>query len=102
MNANHFFKYCCGIALVAGTLLFGSAALIYSTTPAHADAPNTTYANGKYQMSLQAYTGSNGNVQYYILVWDTETGKSKFYAGNPDNGLVSAKSKFQLPSNPLD
>lgn len=78
------------------------AFLIQSASPAVADAPEITHANGKYQMSLQVYAGSNGKPLYYILVWDTETGKSKYYAGNLDNGLFPATSKFQLPSNPLD
>jgi len=101
MNANNFFKYCCGIALVAGTLLFGSAALIYSTTPAHADAPEITNSTGKYQIAFQAYEGSNNVTQYFIIAWNTETGKSKFYAGNGNKGTFSASSKFQLPSTPL-
>lgn len=102
MNANNFFKYCAGIALVTGTLLFGSAALIYSTTPATAAGPNTTYGTGKYMMQLQAVMNDTGVMYFYVLAWDTESGRSKMYYGSDKLGkITTAGSAFNLPSDPL-
>lgn len=101
MNANNFLKYCTGIALVTGTLLFGSAALIYSSSPAKAVLPNNTYATGKYQMQYEAVMDEQ-NMNWYVLVWDTETGNSKTYYGTSKTGRMAvAGSSFQLPSSPL-
>jgi len=82
-------------------IIFAFAFLIRSASPAHADVgPQTTYSTGKYMMSLQAEIGSN-QMNWYILVWDTETGRSKFYYGNKNEGMGAANSKFQIPSSPL-
>ena len=102
MNANNFFKYCCGIALVAGTLLFGSAALIYTTAPAHADAPTITNSTGKYMMNISAIVDSRDETSWIVLVWNTETGKSKIYVGGSvGQGTDAAPSSYYLPSSPL-
>lgn len=104
MKQTTFLDKCKGIALVfsaVGLLLFGAAALVYSASPAQADnGPQTTYATGKYMMSLQAEMDDD-SMNWYILVWDTETGKSKLYYGNQSEGMLSASSKYQLPSSPL-
>lgn len=59
-------------------------------------------SNGKYQMEISTGT-SEGDLIWFILVWDTQTGRSKLYFGDPDsaNGTRGAYSKFQLPSKPL-
>lgn len=88
-------------AALLGVLLFGSAALIYSASPATAAGPNTGYGSGKYQMSMQAAMDDK-NMNWYILVWDTETGQSKLYYGTSEiKKITAASSSYQLPSSPL-
>jgi hypothetical protein len=41
-------------------------------------------------------------MNFYTLVSDTSTGKSKLYYGSAGKGLIKAgPSAFNLPSNPL-
>ena len=104
MKTTSFIEKCQGIALVVSSvalLLFGAATLVYSTTPAQADAPQTMYATGKYQMALTSVRSSDGTIFWYILAWDSETGRSKMYYGNTSSGTNAAHSKYQLPSSPL-
>lgn len=68
------------LALVLAVALFGTAAILYSTAPAQAeDGPQMTNGVGKYQMALTAISNSDKKTFWYVLVWDTETGRSKFY-----------------------
>ena len=98
MTTTSFYEKCKGIALI----IFATAALMYSIRPAQADAPQTMYATGKYQMALTSLSdGNSGATFWYILVWDSETGRSKFYYGSVKNGTQAAYAKFQLPSSPL-
>ena len=86
-----------GLAAVIAAFAF----LIQTTTPAVADSPTTTYSNGRYMMSMQAVPGQEHKMNWYVLAWDTDTGRSKFYYGNAKEGMVAAASRFNLPSNPL-
>ena len=52
MNANTFFKVCMGLSVLSGTLLFGTAALMYASRPMMADSPQQTYRTGKYTASM--------------------------------------------------
>ena len=82
-------------------IIFAFAFLIRSASPAQADVgPQTTYSTGKYMMSLQAAMGDD-RMNWYVLVWNTESGDSKLYYGNVEEGTNRAHSKFQLPSSPL-
>ncbi len=102
METTSFFDKCKGIALVLGVVLFGTAAILFSTTPAQADAPQMGNGAGKYGMSMTATTSSTGADFWYLVVWDTETGRSKMYYGSPKiNGTKSAASSFNLPAFPL-
>jgi hypothetical protein len=104
MKSASFFEKCKGIALVfcaVGVMLFGIAAILFSATPAQADAPQTMYATGKYQMSMTSVITSDDKSAWYLIVWDTETGRSKMYYGSVREGTNLAISKFQLPSSPL-
>jgi hypothetical protein len=101
MNNTSFFEKCKGIALILGVVLFGTAAILSSTTPAQADAPQTMYATGKYQMSIASVMSNDNRAFWYIIAWDTETGRSKFYYGSVREGTQVATSKFQLPYSPL-
>ena len=83
-------------------IVFAFAALIYSTNSATASNPNTGYETGKYMMSLTSVMNSEDTSYWYILVWDTETGRSKMYYGNGKIGKIEgAGSSFNLPSSPL-
>ncbi|BDS13994.1 hypothetical protein [Aureispira anguillae] len=83
-------------------MLFGAAALVFSISPAQAtNTPQTVYGAGKYQMELSTVMGSDDRSSWFILVWDTETGRSKMYYGNVSDGTNSAANKFDLPSSPL-
>ncbi|MGH1336522.1 MAG: hypothetical protein ACRBFS_10370 [Aureispira sp.] len=102
MTNPSFFEKCKGIALILGVVLFGTAAILFSTTPAQADAPQTMYATGKYQMTMTCVKDANGDTFWYILAWDTETGRSKLYYGSPKIKKTTAGySAYQLPSSPL-
>lgn len=88
--------------------LFGTAAIIFAfaflirtASPAQADnGPETTYATGKYMVDFNAVETA-ATMNYYVLVWNTETGYSKLYYGNDDQSISSAPGKYQLPSSPL-
>lgn len=74
------------ISLGVSAMLLSSAFLIKSIQPAHAEiAPmkqmtNNAIASGKYMMNQACvYNAGGETVYHYVLVWDTETGKSKMY-----------------------
>jgi hypothetical protein len=82
-------------------IIFAFAFLIRSASPAQADnGPQTTYASGKYMMSLQAEMDEE-QMNWYVLVWDTESGRSKMYYGNGEDGMNAASGGYNLPSSPL-
>jgi hypothetical protein len=97
MQISNFLQKCIGISLVTATLLFGSAALIGTISPAKADNPTAINATGKIMMHQNSFV-YNGHYYFQVLVWDTETGKSKFYDLENEK-LVSAN--LSLPSSPL-
>ncbi len=99
MQISNFLQKCFGIALVSGTILFGSAALIATIIPAKADNPTTENSTGKIMMDQMAYV-RDGKTFYNILIWDTETGKSKMYYHSISEGTYKVSSG-QLPSSPI-
>ncbi|HAS40694.1 MAG TPA: hypothetical protein DCS93_09460 [Microscillaceae bacterium] len=116
-NNNHTLKIAQVISkltLSIAALVFSIAAFIYSTSAVNAKEPaivfpdkpvSGTYATGKYMMDMAMIPGSGSERAYYqILVWNTETGRSKFYYGNAKSGgsTKKAASSFNLPSNPLN
>jgi hypothetical protein len=105
MKETTFLDKCKGIALIFsafGLLLFGAAALVYSASPAQADSgPETTYSTGKYMMQMEAIIDANDALAWYLLVWDTESGRSKFYFMNKTQSVTEAPGHYQLPSSPL-
>ena len=109
MKETTFMERCKGISMIIGMLallvgaaLFGTAALIQSATPAQAgDGPQMTNGVGKYQMALSAVVGNDGKTYWYVLAYDTETGRSKFYYGIGGKGTYKAESQYNLPSSPL-
>lgn len=105
MKETTFLDKCKGIALVFGTfglMLFGAAALMFSTSPVQANnAPQTTYGTGKYQMDVNVFVSPDNITTWYVLVWNTETGQSQMYYGDVSNGVSAAREKYNLPSSPL-
>jgi hypothetical protein len=83
-------------AMILGVALFGFASI--SNNSAKADSPNTVNNLGKYQMSATGFEIS-GKPVYNILVWDSETGKSKIYTYANNGEMISAT--FKLPSSPI-
>jgi hypothetical protein len=84
------------IGLTIAAIIFSCAALFYAINPVKADNPTLTNSTGKYMMDQNAFVFKDFN--YHILVWDTETGKSKLYRfsdGSWSNNIA------QLPSSPL-
>lgn len=87
------------IGLTVAAVVFAFSALIYTINPVQADAPATTAETGKIMMQQNSFL-HNGNFYYHIIVWDTNTGKSKLYNFESSNGQFK-KSNYQLPSSPL-
>ena len=85
------------IALSLGVLLFGLGFFISSLNPAKADEPSISNSTGKIMMHQNSFV-HDGSYYFQVLVWDSETGKSKFY--NMDNGKLNP-AEFSLPSSPL-
>jgi hypothetical protein len=99
MQISNFLQKCFGIALVSGTILFGSATLISTINPAKADNPTTLNETGKIMMDQISWQ-RDGKTFYNILVWNTETGKSNMYYQSISEGTYKVSSG-QLPSSPL-
>jgi hypothetical protein len=80
-----------------GIASFGIASI--SNNSAKADSPNTVNSTGKIMMSESGFL-LNGTAMYHVLVWDTETGKSKLYNYNRNTAKMNS-SEYQLPTSPL-
>jgi len=92
--ANAFQK----IGLTLAAIIFSCAALFYAINPAHADNPTTVNNSGKVQMAVDGFA-LNGKAVYNVVVWDTETGKSKTYTYDGVSKMTVAG--YQLPASPL-
>lgn len=91
------------IAKSAMFIMFGVAAIVFAlgtviSNPVKADNPATINNAGKIMMSESGFS-LNGKAVYNVLVWDTETGKSKIYGFNGTDKMVVAG--YQIPSSPL-
>jgi len=87
------------LATFLGLALFTFAIGTVMNNSAKADSPNTVNNSGKIQMSTAGFV-LNNNPVYNVLVWDTETGKSKLYNFDRGTNKMVAPS-YQLPSSPL-
>jgi hypothetical protein len=95
-----FVEICKGIMFLLigiGIASFGIASV--TNNSAKADSPNTVNNSGKIMMSESGFL-LNGTAMYHVLVWDTETGKSKLYNYNRNTSKLNT-SEYQLPSSPL-
>jgi hypothetical protein len=95
--AQRIFAKLAGSALIIFATLFGIASI--TNNSAKADSPNTVNNTGKIQMSTAGFV-LNGNPVYNVLVWDTESGKSKLYNFDRGTNKMVAPS-YQLPSSPI-
>ncbi len=96
--------------MCGASMLMASAALLISsinplkagseTIPDFLEAKSSPLpASGKIMMHQNNFM-LDGKSQYQILVWDSETGRSKIYTySSADNNFNQAK--YQLPLNPL-
>ena len=57
---------------------------------------------GKYMMSYQAFIYNDGSTGYNILVWDTETGKSRIYYYSMNSTKMVHWAEGDLPTSPLN
>jgi hypothetical protein len=82
-----------------GLALFTFAIGTVMNNSAKADSPNTVNSTGKIMMSESGFL-LNGKAMYHILVWDTETGKSKLYNFGTVTGKLTP-TDYQLPTSPI-
>jgi hypothetical protein len=87
------------IGLTVAAVVFAFSALIYTINPAQADAPATTAETGKIMMHQNSFV-HKGFYYFHVLVWDTNSGKSKVYNFNTSSARFE-KAPYQLPSSPL-
>jgi hypothetical protein len=83
-------------AMILAVTLFGISTI--TNNSARADSPTATNTTGKIMMSESGFA-LGGKAIYNVLVWDSETGKSKVYGFNGIDKMVVAS--YQLPSSPL-
>ena len=81
-----------------GLALFTFALGTIINNSAKADNPTTVNSTGKIMMSESGFSNGGKSI-YNVLVWDTETGKSKIYGFNGTDRMVVAS--YQIPSSPL-
>lgn len=98
---NKFLHYTLGIAAI----IFAAGFFVRSIAPAQA-APSPgefieqgTDKIGKYQMEL-GIANDPDQVYHFVLVWDTETGQSKYYSYSRTNQVWNAWN-INLPEQPL-
>ncbi|MFP2995149.1 hypothetical protein ABN763_04530 [Spongiivirga sp. MCCC 1A20706] len=118
MNSNVKISNINAITKLLAVVLFGSALLGFSINSITAKSNDNTFdfpetlskdnmnmiqsSNGRYQMNLQIVEDSEDKKIYWmVLVWDTQTGKSKLYSKDQNKGTVPAHSGWQLPASPL-
>lgn len=96
-------------------LLFGSALFVFSISRLNADTSNFNFpdtltesgmdiiqsSNGKYMMQMEVFKNSEGVPYWIILVWDTQTGKSKLCTKDKDKGTIPAHNGWNMPTSPL-
>lgn len=98
------------VVLLGGSLFFFSVMNATANNSKEFDFPNelskenlaSLQSGGRYQMQFQSLIDSGDVSYWYILVWDTNSGRSKMYYGSETLGkIVAAGSVYNLPSSPL-
>lgn len=95
-------------------MMLSATAFLNTITPAQAKEKATTVLNEEEELTIEnAKTNTTGKIMmsesgflmggkpyYHILVWNSDTGKSKLYYFDIGTRKM-AKTVYQLPSNPL-
>ena len=84
-----------GLAAVIAAFAF----LLHTASPAIADAPQQSYATGKYQSSLQ-YVSHEGQLYFAVYITNTETGAGITYHWQK-GGTFDRLGNFSNPANPI-
>lgn len=115
-STNKQVKLIHAISKLCAVLFIGSSLFLFSVKTAtandtkkfnfpetltKADRAAIQSSNGRYSMTMTSVISSSNKSTWYILVYDTQTGRSKFYYGSVGSGTAVATQKFQLPSKPL-
>ena len=87
-------------ATFAGLSLLVFSISTITNNPVQAEGPERVAETGKYMMHQNSIVKPNGDWFWHILVWNTETGKSKLYFFKRGDGELK-KTSFQLPTSPL-
>jgi hypothetical protein len=96
---NAFQKIGLTVTAFLAVVLFGGGFFMSTINPAKADNPTTVNESGKIMMEQNSFV-HEGKYFFHILVWDTETGKSKIYYFKPSTSTFISTS-YQLSSSPL-
>lgn len=102
----NFFKICAGISMV----LASASLFVFSLNQASASDDviyESPLESGKIMMTQLNIPIYDGGVlkkeDVNVLVWDTETGKSKnYYIGKINGAWGATPSTIQLPASPMD
>jgi hypothetical protein len=94
MKQINLFKILAGLSMLTCSVAILIFALKYS--PVNAAEKNIQTTGGKIMMHQNSFVYNN-QFYYNILVWDSETGKSKLYYTNSKEWVLDT----QLPSSPL-
>lgn len=75
-----------------------------SDTPSSLSSSGDGEGGGKYMMDYTSvHVPSQDKTYYEVLVWNTETGKSRlYYYSYSDKAFKAYEDNVQIPSNPLD
>ena len=96
---NAFQKIGLTVTAFLAVVLFGGGFFMSTINPVKADNPTTVNETGKIMMDQNSFV-HEGAFYYHILVWDSESGKSKIYGFKKSSGLFGT-TNYQLPSSPL-
>lgn len=89
------------VGLTLAAIILSVGFFINSLSPATAANNDNLYENGRYMMDYHsAYEGNS--TKWYLIVWDTQTGKSKAYWAGGSEGWRVSGAAYQLPSSPLN
>ena len=89
-----------GLSVLSGTLLFGTAALMYASRPIMADSPQQTYNREIFGEYDQVYVSDEQSQSIEVLLTNTETGQLRCTTDSSLDGFVKARN-HTIPANPI-
>ena len=92
-----------GVTLCA-TLLVATINRVSATGTASTPMPSVLSENGRIMMDYTSvHVPSQDKTYYEVIVWDTQTGRSKLYFYSyTDKTFKAYEANVQLPASPLD